>query len=71
LEATLQPDGQVEFEGTVYRTCSTAAEQARATVTGRKMNTNGWAFWQFDSAGGIPKTLEAVRAQFLGDSSPA
>lgn len=70
LEATLQLDGQVEFEGTVYRTCSTAAEQARSTVTGRKMNTNGWIFWQFDAGGGTSKTLDAVREQFLSNSPP-
>ena len=70
MEAKLLPDGQVEFEGAVYRTCSTAAENARATMTGRKMNTNGWAFWQFDAGGGKVKTLEQVRTEFLNNSGP-
>lgn len=65
MEARLLPDGQVEFEGQVYRTCSTAAEQARSTITGRRMNTNGWSFWQFDSGGGKPKTLEEVRTAYM------
>jgi hypothetical protein len=67
LEATLLADGQVQFGGTTYDTCSRAAEVARETITGRRMNTNGWAFWQLDS-GGTVKTLEEVRANFLSPS---
>jgi hypothetical protein len=65
LDATLRTDGQVEYGGRVYQTCSTAAENARATVTGRRMNTNGWVFWQFDAGTGKTRTLEAVRADYL------
>lgn len=70
IEATLQADGQVEFQGTVYHTCSTAAEIARGTVTGRRMNTNGWSFWQFAGPGGKPRELIAVRKEFV-DRQPA
>jgi hypothetical protein len=64
VEATLLADGQIEFQGTRYRSCSTAAEQARATVTGRRMNTNGWAFWQFQDVKGNKCTLDSARKAF-------
>jgi hypothetical protein len=65
VEASLLADGRVQFAGTTYDTCSRAAEVARETVTGRRMNTNGWAFWQFDASAGKVTTLEPVRAAFL------
>jgi predicted type IV restriction endonuclease len=65
MEATLLPDGRVQFGSKTYDTCSRAAEAARETLTGRRMNTNGWAFWQLDAGGGKAKTLEEVRATYL------
>ncbi len=65
LEATLVSDGAVEFGGLRFRTCSTAAETARSTITGRKMNTNGWDFWQFLDLDGKTRTLADVRRTFL------
>jgi hypothetical protein len=65
LEATLQQDGKVEFEGTIYDSCSTAAEVARGKVTGRRMNTNGWRFWQVADADGRRQILDAARKKFL------
>lgn len=65
LEATLLADGTVEFQGTVYKTSSTAAEVARGTVTGRKMNTNGWSFWQYTGADGKARELVAARTEYL------
>jgi hypothetical protein len=65
LEAKLLPNGKVEFQGETYDTCSTAAEHARATVTGKKMNTNGWAFWQFMDANGKKRCLDDARQQML------
>jgi predicted type IV restriction endonuclease len=65
LEATLLPDGIVEFGQKRYRTCSTAAEVARSTITGHKMNTNGWKFWQFVDANGKTTLLVDVRTEFL------
>ncbi len=64
LEATLNADGSVTFKSTAYRTCSTAAEAARAAVSGRKMNTNGWTFWQYAGQDGKPRTLDAARRDF-------
>jgi hypothetical protein len=69
MEATLLPDGSIEFGQTRYRTCSTAAEIERSTLTGRKMHTNGWSFWQFLDADGKTQTLRDVRAAFLSKKS--
>jgi hypothetical protein len=65
LQATLRPDGKVDFEGTVFDSCSSAAEHARSTITGRRMNTNGWAFWQYADADGKKQTLFNARQRFL------
>jgi hypothetical protein len=65
MEAVVLPDGGVEFQAARYDSCSTAAEVARSTVTGRRMNTNGWEFWQYLDAGGKARTLSATRDQFL------
>jgi predicted type IV restriction endonuclease len=65
VEATLLPEGTVQFEGTTYDSCSTAAESARATITGRKMNTNGWSFWQYLGAGNQKSTLADARQRFI------
>jgi hypothetical protein len=65
MTATLLPDGKVEFEGVAYDTCSSAAEAARSTVTGQKMNTNGWTFWQITDKDGTNKTLDDIRQRFL------
>jgi predicted type IV restriction endonuclease len=65
MEATLHPDGTVEFAGTIYPTASTAAEIARGTVTGRRMNTNGWSFWQYLDGDSKPKELIAARTEYL------
>lgn len=69
VEATLLPDGQVEFRGTAYSSCSAAAEAARAAVSGRKMNTNGWSFWQHADAAGTLTTLEATRRRYMEQRS--
>ena len=64
-EATLLPDGAVEFRGERYESCSTAAEAARSAVTGRKMNTNGWVFWQYLDAKGKKTLLMTAREKYL------
>jgi predicted type IV restriction endonuclease len=75
LEAVLLPDGQVEFQGTRYNSCSTAGQAARATITGRTMSTNGWSFWQTKGDDGRPRELAQARVKFsaqrnAGDSKP-
>jgi hypothetical protein len=64
MQATLLPDNKVEFEGKIYDSCSTAAEVARSTVTGRRMNTNGWMFWQYEGGQGQPLCLDDARQRF-------
>ena len=65
LAIALLAGGQVEFQGKQYLSPFAATETARATVTGRKMNTNGWSFWQIESDGGKPRTFEQVRDAHL------
>ncbi len=64
MEAVLLADGQVEFQGTRYSSCSTAGEAARATITGHKMNTNGWTFWQTRGDDGKLHELAQTRGRF-------
>ena len=65
LEATLLADGSVEFQGKRHETCSAAAEAARAVVTGRKMHTNGWSFWQTRGDDGMLHDLKSARSRYL------
>jgi hypothetical protein len=65
LTAQLLPGGQIEFQGQTYDSCSTAAEYARSTITGRRMHTNGWAFWQLVGADGKVTTLLELRQRFM------
>jgi hypothetical protein len=69
LVASLLADGTVEFQGQRYDTCSAAAEAARATVSRRRMNTNGWTFWQYQAAGGQKLTLADARKQLARSRS--
>jgi hypothetical protein len=74
LQATVLQDGKVEFQGTAYDSCSTAAEIGRGTITGRRMNTNGWVFWQYVGPDGKTHLLAEARNKFLtmkGGSSPS
>ncbi len=69
LEATLNTDGTVRYDGTEYASGSNAAGFARQTVTGRYMSTNGWSFWQYTDDAGKKVTLEETRAVFLKQQS--
>jgi predicted type IV restriction endonuclease len=71
LEAKLLPDGKVEFQGTIYDSGSTAAEVARGTVTGRRMHTNGWVFWQYQGDQGHTLCLDDARQRFRKDKRKA
>jgi len=64
LEATLLPDGSVQFGGAIYNSSSMAADEARRTLTGRPMSTNGWSFWLYDD-GGVIRELDYARQLFL------
>jgi hypothetical protein len=58
-------DGRVEFQGRQYDSCATAAEHARGTVTGRRMNTNGWSFWQYLGDDGKEHQLDEARQKLI------
>lgn len=64
LEARLEADGSVSFRSKTYGTCSSAAEAARAFVSGRQMNTNGWTFWQYAGTDSKPLTLDKARRDY-------
>ena len=61
VEATLKPDGTVDFRGQRFDTTSAAAVAAKKIVTGEEKSTNGWDFWQVEGEGGRPRTLGQVR----------
>ncbi len=65
LTAQLLPGGKVEFQGQTYDSCSTPAELARGTITGRRMNTNGWSFWKLIGVDGKVATLLDLRQRFM------
>ncbi|MCC6228470.1 MAG: hypothetical protein IT432_04505 [Phycisphaerales bacterium] len=71
LEATLRADGTVEFQRQQYPSCSTAAEVARGSVTGRRMNTNGWTFWKYKDPAGEVRELDSARKAFLQRGTPS
>ena len=64
LDATLTADGKVEFQGTVYKSCSAAPAAAQGTVVGDPMRMNGWWFWQYEHADSATRTLEWAREAF-------
>ncbi|MCC7419345.1 MAG: hypothetical protein IT428_03585 [Planctomycetaceae bacterium] len=65
MEALVNRDGTVTFEGKNYETPSSAAAHARGTITGQPMATNGWDFWLFVDQSGKKKTLDDARQEFI------
>jgi hypothetical protein len=63
LEATLLHIGEIEFQGKRYASPSAAGTAARASISGRRMATNGWDFWRFQSDGQAAQTLADLRSQ--------
>jgi len=67
LKATVLPDGKVSFAGTAYNSLSTAAGEARRSVSGdvfarRRPQTNGWTFWQYrDPDSGRLQEIDLLR----------
>jgi hypothetical protein len=53
-EATVLPDGRVEFDGTAYESPSAASDAAHGS------STNGWFYWLVDTATGL-RRLAALR----------
>jgi hypothetical protein len=65
LEATLLPDGKVEFRGVQYDSCSSAAEAACMAVSGQRRSINGWDFWQYRERAGNRLSLGDARRRFV------
>jgi hypothetical protein len=65
LEAELQHDGSVRYNGVSYTSCSTAADEARREIIGGTPHTNGWDFWQYEGGDGKMLKLDAARQEFL------
>lgn len=71
LEAVIQQDGSIVFDGQSYGSLSTAAGMARKSVIGappdRKFpQTNGWVFWKYrDSETGRLEEVDALRQRYL------
>jgi hypothetical protein len=70
VEAELLPDGKVWFQGVTYPSSSQAGEVARGSITGRRMNTNGWSFWQYRDAAGKRLCLDDARKRFVKTMHP-
>lgn len=65
LEADLLPDGTVRFNGQVFNSCSTAADEARRSVVGGNPHTNGWTFWSYRNSKGQAVLLDVARRELL------
>jgi RAMA domain-containing protein len=78
LEAEIQPDGTIVFDGETYRSLSLAAAFARKSIIGapegRKYpQTNGWVFWKYrDRETGTLEEIDLLRQRYLtGQSRPS
>src|SRR5215211_3397 len=75
LEAEIQPDGTIVFDGETYRSLYLAAAYARKTIIGapegRKYpQTNGWAFWKYhDKETGKLEEIDVLRQRYLNGQS--
>ncbi len=71
LEATIELDGRVHFEGAAYESLSTAGGMARKSVVGAPEGrdypqTNGWTFWRYrDEATGDLRAIDELRQRYL------
>jgi predicted type IV restriction endonuclease len=66
LAARIEENGAVTFGGRRYSSLSTAGSEARRTVVGRQMHTNGWDFWKFHDSDDQLRRLDVLRQRFLG-----
>jgi len=64
LTATVQDDGLVEFSGSRYTSLSTAGAEAKRTVIGRPLATNGWDFWLCRDVNGHLGPISILRSRF-------
>ena len=57
LQATIEEDGQVVFDGETHKSLSAAAVAAKQSVSGKRHASNGWNFWWCHD----PKTGKLVK----------
>lgn len=75
LEAEIQQDGTIVFDGETYRSLSLAAAFARKSIIGTPADrkypqTNGWTFWKYhDSKAGKLEEIDVLRQRYLTDQS--
>jgi len=75
LEAEVQQDGTIVFDGDTYKSLSLAAALARKSIIGapegRKYpQTNGWVFWKYcDSETGRLEEIDVLRQRYLNGRS--
>jgi hypothetical protein len=75
LEAEVQQDGTIVFDGETYRSLSLAAAFARKSIIGapegrRYPQTNGWVFWKYwDSETGKLEEIDVLRQRYLNGRS--
>lgn len=71
LEALIQADGTITFDGVAYSSPSTVAGMARKSVIGSPEDegfppTNGWTFWKYrDSSTGRLEEIAMLRQRYL------
>jgi hypothetical protein len=75
LEAEVQQDGTIVFDGDTYTSLSLAAALARKSIIGapegrRYPQTNGWVFWKYwDSETGRLEEIDVLRQRYLNGRS--
>jgi Restriction Enzyme Adenine Methylase Associated/Type I restriction enzyme R protein N terminus (HSDR_N) len=76
LEAVIQQDGTILFDGETYRNLSPAAGFARKSIIGRPVGskgyppTNGWTFWKYhDPQTGRLEEIDVLRQRYLAGQS--
>ena len=58
----------VQFQGDIQQ-LFLGREAAREVVTGKKMSTNGWSFWQVRDDNGKLRELTVIRKQYQSAST--
>ncbi len=75
LEAEIQRDGNIVFDGETYKSLSLAASFARKSIIGapegrRYPQTNGWIFWKCrDPQRGRLEEIDVLRQKYLKANS--
>lgn len=66
VEAVLQADGQILFDGKLYGSCSAAGAMGKKKIDGTAKATNGWVFWTYRDPSGREVPLTEARDALSG-----